>query len=85
MEDGDPDIEMKSFDKIKGMKENYPNIFPRKEEVQEILVFLKQDNKILVLVGPTGIGRIYTIGRAIHFAVEHDYEAVQDGAHHIDL
>ena len=85
MEDGEPEIDQKSFENIKGMKDNWTNIFPRKEEVQEILVFLKEVNKILVVVGPTGIGRIYTIGRAIRFAVEHDYESVQDGAYHIDL
>ena len=85
MEEGEPEIQQKNFDNIKGMKDNWTNIFPRKEEVQEILVFLKEVNKILVVVGPTGIGRIYPIGRAVRFAAEHDYESVQDGAYYIDL
>ena len=76
MEDGEPEIDTKSMDKIKGMKENYANMFPRKDDVREILVFLQTDNKILVLVGPTGIGRVYTVGRAIRYAVEHDIESV---------
>lgn len=85
LEEGEPEIIQKSFDNIKGLKDNWTQIFPRKDEVQEILCFLKDDHKELIVVGPTGIGRIYTISRAIRYAAEHDFEAVQDGAYYIDL
>ena len=83
--DGEPEIYCKNFDNIKGLQDNYSNIFPRKEDVQEILVFLKEYNKILVVIGQKGLGRVYTVARAIRYAAEHDYEAVKDGAYFIDL
>ena len=83
---GEPEIEQQSFDNIKGMQASWTNIFPRKDEVQDILVFLKEvNNTILVVVGQLGVSRHHTIARALRFAVEHDYTAVQDGAYFIDL
>ena len=85
MVDGEPEILRKNFDNIKGLQDNYSNIFPRKEDVQIILAFLKEFNKILVVIGQKGLGRVNMVARAIRFAAEHDYEAVQDGAYFIDL
>ena len=52
VEIGEPKIIQKSYDNIKGLKDKWTNVFPRKEEVQEILAFLKDISKILVVVGP---------------------------------
>ena len=85
MEDGEPEIYEKSFQNIKGLNDNRKSYFPRKEEVQEILTFLKDSTKILIVCGPEGISRVPTIAKAIRYAVEHDFEACNDGAYYIDL
>lgn len=39
-EDGEPIIHMKNFENVKGLVDSWKKVFPRKEEVREILVFL---------------------------------------------
>ena len=85
MEDGDPEVIQKSFHNVKGLNDNRKSYFPRKEEVQEILYFLKDSTQVLIVCGPKGISRVPTIAKAIRYAVEHDFEACQDGAYFIDL
>ena len=75
----------KSFQNIRGLRDNWTKIFPRKEEVKELLSFFQNDRKDIFVIGPGDIGRTYTISRAIKFAVEHEFEALQDGAFYIDL
>lgn len=84
-EDGNPIVKPESRKNIIGLTDNQTKIFPRKEEVQEILRFLKDDNKVLLIAGPQGVRRTQTISKAIKFAVDHDYETVIDGAYYIDL
>lgn len=75
LEDGDPEIIQKSFDNIKGIQDHRKFYFPRKEEVHEILCFLLDSAKRLIISGPSGISRVPTIAKAIRYAVEHDFEA----------
>lgn len=49
------------------------------------MIFLKDSHKILVVSGPNSISRVLVIAKAIRYAVEHDYEACQDGAYVLDL
>ena len=85
MEDGEPEVFEKSYQNMKGLKDKRPQYFPRKEEVQEILCFLKDTTKILIVCGPVGVNRVSTITKAIKYATEHDFEACEDGAYYIDL
>ena len=50
-----------------------------------LLFLLRDESKILIVCGPSGISRIFTIAKAIRYAVEHDFEACKDGAYYIDL
>ena len=85
LEDGEPEIFEKDFNKIKGLNDNRIKYFNRKEEVQEILCFLKDTQKILLVCGPSGTSRVQTIAKAIRYSFEHDFEACRDGAYYIDL
>ena len=85
LEDGEPEIFEKDFNKIKGLNDNRIKYFNRKEEVSEILFFLKDTQKILIVCGPSGTSRVQTIAKAIRYSFEHDFEACRDGAYYIDL
>ena len=84
-EDGEPEVFQKSFHNVKGLNDNRKSYFPRKEEVQEILYFFKDSTQRLIVCGPAGISRVPTIAKAVRYAVEHDFEACQDGAYFLDL
>lgn len=85
VEDGEPVIIQKSFEMVKGLVDSWKKVFPRKEEVRDMLIFLQDQNRILIVVGQPDIGRSQTVARAIHYAVEHDYDSVADGAFYIDM
>lgn len=84
--EGQPEIIETNFDNIKGLNDNRRAYFPRKEEVYEILTFLKdKDKKILIVSGPKGVNKMRHVAKAIRYAREHDFDSVRDGAYHIDL
>ena len=85
VEDGEPIIHQKDYSMVKGLVDSWKKVFPRKEEVREILVFLQDEDRILIAVGQPDIGRSQTVARAIRYAVEHEYDAVADGAFYIDM
>ena len=85
MIEGEPEIFETSYQSLKGFNLKRPQYFPHKEEVQEILCFLKDTTKILIVCGPEGVSRVNTTIKAIRYAVEHDFEAVQDGGYFVDL
>jgi len=86
LEEGEPEVFEKNYDNIKGLNDNRRQLFPRKEEIYEILTFLKdQDKKVLLVSGPKGIYKMKTVAKAIRYASEHDFEMCKDGAYNVDL
>ena len=58
----------------------------RKEEVHLILEFLREpDDKLLIINGPRGVGKLRTTVKAIRFAAEHEMSCLSDGVFLIDL
>ena len=93
MDEGDIIVEKPSFKKVVGLKDNYPNSFSRIDQVKQLLdFFIGGRNKgnldrLLVLHGPPGVGKVDTVAKAIWYAKEHEsvISSVRDGAYLIDL
>ena len=86
LEKGDVEILEPDMSQIKIPFDNRRKYWFRKEEVHLILDFLKEpDQKLLVINGPRGQGKLRTLIKAIWFAAEHEMNCLSDGAFLIDL
>ena len=85
LEIGKPEVKKPINRSIKGLSDERRDIFHRKEDMMEILTFLLQKKTILIVSGPKGICKLNTVSKAIQFAAEHEFEAIEDGAYLIDM
>ena len=68
-----------NFKNIEGLKDNYPNSFSRKEQVKILLDFIHgmrdyrgQKNRLAIVYGPRGVGKLDTVAKAVWYAKEHE-------------
>ena len=93
VEEGVPILIEPNFKNVVGLKDDYPNSFLRKEQVKLLLDFFLgvldhgKKNRLLIVTGPQGVGKLDTIAKAVWYAKEHEdqIEAIRDGAYRIDL
>lgn len=74
------------------LKDKEPHLFPRKEQVKQLLDFLMNNkDRLLIVHGPRDVGKVDTIAKAVTYAYEHSnqvkafHNAIKDGAYFIDL
>jgi flagellar biosynthesis GTPase FlhF len=76
VEDGTPNLIQPSFKNVVGLKDNYPNSFLRKDQVKLLLDFFLgkngKKNRLLIVTGPKGVGKVDTIAKAVWYAKEHE-------------
>ena len=80
-----------SFKNVIGLKDNSASTVKRKQQVKEIIDFMLgvsrrgSSDRLLIIHGIRGVGKIETVAKAVWYAKEHEVEAVADGAFLVDL